>query len=323
MVSVFEKNGFTELNTEYKDLEIYSKDNVGLISMKKFKDDIKAHRQSGNHLDYDLMRELKEALLFFQNESRIHKLIITSSHKVAFSRGAKIEDVLGASEEKCRDFLSKAQDLLLTLQKFTKPVIAAINGLTLGGGFELSLACDYRIASSRENVVFGFPETSLGLIPAMGGTQNLRRIIGEKQARYIISESIINITSEKAKVLGIVENIFPPKELINEAFILANRKGIGKQFHPEKVKADLSANTIRKEIISFLKNRQLKPDPRKTAAPIAAALTDFLFTKTDENQYLNGLLYEYEVFCYLQQTEDCYEGIQALTEERKPFFKGK
>ena len=117
-----EKSGFTKLEDDYKDLEIFIQGPVGLISLKKFKDDIKAHRQSGNHLDYRLIMELKNALKSFEKNSSISSIILTSSHKVAFSRGAKIEEVLDTETEKCRDFLKKAQDLLLFIH-FVNPLL--------------------------------------------------------------------------------------------------------------------------------------------------------------------------------------------------------
>lgn len=323
MINPFEKNGFTEIQNSYKDIEIYQKKRTGLISMKKFKNDIKAHRQSGNHLDHRLINEIKSALNLFENDDSIGSLIITSSHKVAFSRGAKIEDILGATQDKCRDFLSKAQDLIIRVQSFKKPVIAAINGLTLGGGFELALACDYRIASTRENVIFGFPETSLGLIPAMGGTQNLSRIIGKKEAETFISDSVINITTEDALKLNIVEKAVPPGDLISEAYNISVEEGLQKRFDPYMYKAQATGQNINEEMITFFNSKELKSEANELTAPLARALVSFLYDKTDDKHYMDGLRYECEVFCYLQQTEDCQEGIQALIDERKPAFKGR
>ncbi len=323
MISIFEKNGFTPLDRNYEDLEVFQKDSVGLISMKKFKDDIKAHRQSGNHLDNRLLKEIQNALALFEEMDNIHSLILTSSHKVAFSRGAKIEDVLGASSGKCREFLKDAQDLLLSIQSFGKPVIAAINGLTLGGGFELALACDYRISSTRENVIFGFPETSLGLIPAMGGTQNLGRVIEREKALGIISDAVVSITPEEAVNLGILEKTVAPRDLIGEAFSFAVQKNLQRKLDLNTYKENLNKDDITLEIIEHLRDKILKPVDGKSAAPIAMELTEFLFSKTSESQYLDGLLYEYEIFCYLQQTDDCREGIEALIGERPAVFKGK
>jgi len=323
MISLFEKKGFIELPGTFLDLEVWKKNSVGLISLKKNKHDIKAHRISANSLDQRVMMEINDALDYFSKEREIQSLILTSSHKVAFSRGAAIESVQNSSIEKCRDFLTKAQQLLLTVQSFPKPVICAVNGLTLGGGFELALACDSRIASTRENVVFGFPETSLGLIPAMGGTQNLSRIAGRETAFEIISRAAVDINTEKALELKIIEKAVAPSDLIDEALFRAENFSAGKTFYPGNFRQNIKAETIRREIKAFLNKTGPEIYRREGVAPVAAALTDFLFSHTENDQYLDSLLYEYEVFCYLQQTEDCSEGIQAMIDEREAIFKGK
>jgi enoyl-CoA hydratase len=323
MISLFEKKGFKELPNTFLDLEIWKKNSVGLISLKKNKSDIKAHRISANCLDHRIITELTDALAFFSKERDIRSLILTSSHKVAFSRGAAIESIQNTSIDKCRDFLTKAQQLLLNVQSFPKPVICAVNGLTLGGGLELALACDCRISSTRENVVFGFPETSLGLIPAMGGTQNLSRIAGKEKAFEIISRAAVDINADEALKLKIIEKAVAPSDLIDEAYIRAENFKDGKVFYPEKFRQNVKAEQIRMEIESFLKDSERDMYRKAGVAPIAAALTDFLFSHTENDQYLDGLLYEYEVFCYLQQTEDCSEGIQAMIDERRPEFKGE
>jgi enoyl-CoA hydratase/carnithine racemase len=323
MISLFEKSGYIKLDQTYKDLDLYQKNNVGLISMNKFKDDKKAHRISGNHLDYRMIEELEKALSFFEESKTIHSVILTSSHKVAFSRGAKIEEVLGASTQECRDFLSEAQNLLITVQSFSKPLIAAITGLTLGGGLELALACDYRISSTRENVVFGFPEITLGLIPAMGGTQNLTRVIGKEKALEMIINGVSDITPEKALELHLINKAVPPAELIEEAYQFAKGVNQKKTIDLEKYKVTISQEEIIHDIHHYLEDNKSEEPWNSGVAPIAQGLTRLLFSKMDEEEYLNGLLYEFEVFSYLQQTEDCEEGIQALIEERRPKFKGR
>jgi len=322
MISLLEKNGFEEIESNFEDLEIGKKDSVGLISLKKSKKNIKEHRISGNRLDRALISEISDILAMWADDPTLSSLILTSSHKVAFSRGAAIEEILDADPDSCRSFVRDAQDLILTVQSFPKPLIAAVNGLTLGGGLELILACDERIAGDRENVVFGFPETSLGLIPAMGGTQNLKRLLGGELARDIISKATVDMGAEKALKLGLIRKIVPSSELIEEAYKLAKSFKGGKAFPLPPPDESISSVIIIREIDHFLKNTNLEKYKGRNSAPLAAALTDFIFNHTKSDNYREGLMVEREVFVYLQQSEDCREGIRAMTEEREPFFRG-
>jgi len=320
MISILEKNGFDETESDFEDLEIGKKDSVGLISLKKSKKNIKEHRISGNRLDRALISEIRDILAMWADDPALSSVILTSSHKVAFSRGAAIEEILDADSESCRSFVRDAQNLILAVQSFPKPLIAAVNGLTLGGGLELIMACDERLAGDRENVVFGFPETSLGLIPAMGGTQNLRRLLGGEPAKDIISRAAVDITAEKALNLGLVRSIVPSSNLIKEAYDLAKNYNRGKAF-PLPDEAEVSVS-VRDEIDIFLKETDLGQYRGRKSAPLAAALTDFIFRRTNRENYREGLLVEREVFVYLQQSKDCREGIRAMMEEREPLFKG-
>lgn len=323
MISLLEKNGYTELDNSFTDLETGIKDQIGLISLKKDKQDIKKHRISGNRLDHRLIDELTAALHLWEKDDSIQSVILTSSHKVAFSRGAAIEEVLGADIASCRTFLEEAQRLLLTLQNFPKPLIAAINGLTLGGGFEIALACDARVAGTRENVIFGFPETTLGLIPAMGGTQNLKRLVGSDKACEIIGRGAVDITPEIALKLGITEAAVPSGSLISAAEDVA-RLTNGKKFNPGQPEDyKVGSTQYEQEIEDYIKGVDVAPYLKGPSAPLAAALTDFIFEKTSDLSYLEGLAFEFEVFSYLQQTEDCREGIQAMVEEREAVFVGR
>ena len=191
MVDLFEKNSFILQETNFRDIDLYQREDIALVVLRKFKNDIKAFRVAANHLDPEILGELDKVLTSLDYQDDIKAVIITSGHKVAFSRGAKIEIMLDADSEECRAFITGAQNFILKIQRLKKPVIAAINGLALGGGLELAMACDYRVLSDRENVVFGLPEASLGVIPGMGGTQNLSRLIGGERAMSIISEIII------------------------------------------------------------------------------------------------------------------------------------
>lgn len=323
MINIFEENGFSLLDSGHKDLEVYRKEDVLLITLAKYKGDKKAFRQASNHLDSGLISELSDVFDALAGKEDIFSVILTSSHKVAFSRGAKIEVLTEATAEGGRLFIEEAQKILLQIQRFNKPVIAAINGLTFGGGLELAMACDYRLSSDRENVVFGLPEASLGIIPGMGGTQNLPRLVGMERAREIIINARVDIDAEAAKKYGLIDKIVPSEKLIEESFLFAANRDLKKGFSIDLDKITASESSIRDEIGNYLKTRKIDVVVDQKAAPLAKALLTFLFEKAAEHTYLDGLKYEQEIFCYLQQTSDCKEGIKALTEERPPVFQGK
>lgn len=323
MTNLFEKSGFKLIESENKDLELYQQEDVILLAMKKFKDNTRAFRQASNHLDTGLISELKEAFNSLSSRNDIQAVILTSAHKVAFSRGAKVEIILTATKEECRQFIGKLQELILQIQRFLKPVIAAINGLTLGGGLELAMACDYRISSDRENVVFGMPEASVGIIPGMGGTQNLTRLIGREKSFDIITNAKIDIDPEKAKQYGLVDMVTPADELISQSFAFAKRKNTKKSFNGTSGPLTVERSLIFEEIKSFLTSKKVEVVPGMRSAPLAKALISLLFEKSSSLNYLDGLKYEQEIIAYLQGTADCREGITALIEERKPVFCGK
>lgn len=323
MIDPFVENGFVVEGNDYNDLDVYKKDRVFLVSMHKFKNDKREFRQSGNHLDDGLISELCSILDTAAKRDDIKSLIITSSHRVAFSRGAKIEVILGATTEQCYKFIKGAQKLIIKCHQFPKPIVAAITGLTLGGGLELAMACDYRIASDRENVVFGLPESSLGIIPGMGGTQNLPRIVGKKIALDMMRNARVDVFAKHALEYGIIEKIVESNNLIEEAYSFASKKDLKKVTVDLSENKDITSSKIIDEIKEYLKTAKIEIESGMKAAPISRSLLSFIVDKTEFCSLIDGLKYEQEVFAYLQQTEDCKEGIQALIKERSPVFKGK
>ncbi len=319
----FEKNQFRSLEKHYEDLDIYQREDVALIAMNKFKADKKVARQAANHLDGDLIRELTEAFEFCSNEDGIHSIILTSAQRFAFCRGAKIEMLHGASDLQCRFFVEKAQDLILSMQRLQKPIVSANTGLTLGGGFELSLACDYRIASDRSNVTFGFPETSLGIIPAMGGTQNLARLVGKEVAKHIIENAVVDITADQALGKGFVDVVVPAQDLIEKSFSFASDADIKKGVDCASSDHSLCSDSIQEDIVAFLKDVSIDVSLQDSVAPLSRVMIDYIYSRTDSDKYLDALKYEQEVLCYLQKTDDCQEGLLAMMEERDAVFNAK
>jgi enoyl-CoA hydratase len=146
-------------------------------------------------------------------------LIITGNGK-AFAAGADVSEMIEMTPEEARDFSRVGQRVLSRLESYPMPVIAAINGYALGGGLELALACDIRLASS--DVQLGMPEASLGLIPGFGGTQRLPRMAGLNNALYLLLTSQ-TISAGQAKNMGLIQQTCQPGELMKLARDTANK----------------------------------------------------------------------------------------------------
>lgn len=145
-------------------------------------------------------------------------LVITGAGK-AFVAGADIAEMQHMNQDEARAFSHKGQQAFARLSKLPFPVIAAINGYALGGGCELALACDIRLAGSK--AVFGMPEVKLGLIPGYGGTQRLPRLIGQGNALYMLTTGE-SVNAEEALRMGLVQKVFSQEGLIDEALKIAH-----------------------------------------------------------------------------------------------------
>ena len=170
-----------------------------------------------NALNNQVLEELEDSLDSI-DKSKVHAVIITGAGEKSFVAGGDIAEMSTLSKEFGKIFSQKGSDIFRKLEKFEIPVIAAINGITLGGGCELSLSCDIRICS--DNAIFGQPEVGLGIIPGFGGTQRLPRIIGAGMAKQMIFTGQ-NINAEEALRIGLVNAVYPQNELLNEAKKLA------------------------------------------------------------------------------------------------------
>ncbi len=321
MIDPFEQGGFVLQENTFNDLDIYRREAVGLIAMAKFKGNKKAFRQASNQIDPRMIEELLTAFREMEQRPDCTAVILASSHRVAFSRGAGIELLEGGDTATCRLFIDKAQALVLAVQRLAKPVIAAVGGLALGGGLELAMACDWRVSGDRENVVFGQPEAVLGIIPAMGGTQNLPRLVGMEKATDIMANARPDVTPAEALDCGLVDRVVPEDRLVEEAFALAASVPSRRAVEGLDLPPDTTPEAIRGEIGTYLAQHPLESGGR--VAPLSKALLAFVAEKTAPGRYLDGLLYEREVFSFLQQTADFCEGVRALVEERPPVFEGR
>lgn len=172
-----------------------------------------------NALNEKVLNELAEITAELRANPDVRVVIITGQGP-SFVAGADIRDMLAKDLPAIRTFTKLGQDVMNGIASLDKPVIAAINGFALGGGLELALACDIRIASTDARM--GFPEVGLGIFPGFGGTQRATRLIGNGRASELIFTGD-PITAEEAASIGLVNRAVPPQELMIEARNMAQR----------------------------------------------------------------------------------------------------
>ena len=170
-----------------------------------------------NALNSQVLADLDAAVGEVERDSEIYVAILTGAGR-SFVAGADIGEMKGFSSAQGKKFGIYGGNIFLRLQNMSTPVIAAINGFALGGGCELSMACDIRLAS--EKAKFGQPEVGLGITPGFGGTQRLPRIVGVSKAMELIFTGNI-IDAAEAKAIGLVSEVYPPDELMPKAMELA------------------------------------------------------------------------------------------------------
>lgn len=174
-----------------------------------------------NALNSQVTLDLKAAISEIENNiSEVRAIVITGEGNKSFVAGADIAEMVKLTPPEARSFLHELQQTLTKLEDLLIPVIAKINGYALGGGLEVALACDIRIAS--DNALIGLPEVSLGLIPAGGGTQRLTRLIGEGHSKYLIMTGT-RLNAQEALQYGIVSKVVPQDKLDEEIDKLLNK----------------------------------------------------------------------------------------------------
>jgi len=156
-----------------------------------------------NCFDYPTLEELRGIIRDIREDSSVRVVIVTGSG-TAFSAGADLKERKTLTEQEVRRNVAAIRDAFTELAALPQPTIAAVNGYAFGGGFELMLACDFRIASA--DAVMGLTETSLGIIPGAGGTQRLPRLIGESRAKELIFTAR-KIDARTADRLGLLNGV--------------------------------------------------------------------------------------------------------------------
>jgi enoyl-CoA hydratase len=181
---------------------------------------VKLDRPPVNALNRQVEDEIAGVFEELGTFSDVGAVVITGGGTKAFIAGADIKMLSEKSPEEAFEMSIATKRVLSKIEKFDRIVIAAVNGLALGGGCEIALACDIRVAD--ESAVFGFPEVSLGLLPGAGGTQRLPRLVGMGKAKEMILTGD-PISADDAKRIGLVEKIAPKGEAVAEAKSIAKR----------------------------------------------------------------------------------------------------
>jgi enoyl-CoA hydratase/carnithine racemase len=171
-----------------------------------------------NSFNFQLLKELRDEIekLRFDADTRV--IIITGSGEKAFCAGADLKERATLSPVEVKKFIYTIRNLFTSIEYLPKPVIAAVNGIALGGGTELALACDIRLASKTASM--GLTETRLAIIPGAGGTQRMPRLIGKGKAKELIFTGR-RVGAEEALDIGLVNAISEPEELLSDCVKMA------------------------------------------------------------------------------------------------------
>ncbi len=238
-----------------------------------------------NTYSYEMMRQLDDAILQARFDENVHVLVIRGAGEKFFCAGADIGMLNSVTPTFKYYFCLHANETLTRLEQTPKLVIAALNGHTVGGGLEIALACDIRIARRNAGKV-GLPEVTLGVLPGTGGTQRLARALPKNKAIELMTEGKL-ISFEEAEELGLINYIFEPENYWDEVLNYA------RQFCPPN-KASRAVGRIKRAVQSG------------TEVAFSEAL---------------AIERELQQLCF--QSEDAKEGLAAYNEKRKASFSGR
>ena len=238
-----------------------------------------------NTYTYEMMHQLDEVILKARFDDSVHVMVLRGHGDKFFSAGANIGMLNTVTPRFKFFFCLHANETLNRLEQTPKLTIAALNGHTVGGGLEIAMACDFRLAKENAGKI-GLPEVNLGVLPGTGGTQRLARLVGKARAIELMAKGEL-FSFDRAKELGIVHEILPAKEFWEQVMLYAN------QFCPPH-KASKAVGLIKRSV--------------QTGAEIP---------------FESALALERELQQQLFQSEDAKEGIAANVEKRVAEFKGR
>ncbi|MBS4537612.1 short-chain-enoyl-CoA hydratase [Clostridium sp. D2Q-11] len=196
---------------EFNSLTLQKEDKIAILKINRPK--------ALNALNTEVLLELDKAIEELKSDQDVNVIILSGEGK-AFVAGADILEMKEKTANEARDFAKVGIELFRKIEMIEKPVIAAVNGFALGGGCELSMACDMRIAS--EKAKFGQPEVGLGITPGFAGTQRLPRLVGSAKAKELIFTGDV-IDAKEAERIGLVNKVVNPEELMDETMKLAKK----------------------------------------------------------------------------------------------------
>lgn len=191
-------------------VDLEQRGSIGILTMNR--------PEALNALNDQVLRDLDAALDAVEANDEILVVILTGAGR-SFVAGADIGQMKDFTSVQAKKFGAYGNSVFLKLENFPKPVIAAVNGFALGGGCELAMSCDIRLAS--DNALFGQPEVGLGITPGCGGTQRLARFVGAGKAKEMLYTARANYTAQDALNMGLVNYVYPLENLLDEAVKLA------------------------------------------------------------------------------------------------------
>ncbi|MBE0431470.1 MAG: enoyl-CoA hydratase/isomerase family protein [Dehalococcoidia bacterium] len=256
----------------YENLIVEREDNVGIITL---------NRPPANPINLALLEELDAVFTEWAKDKTVRAVIITGAGVKGFSAGFDLKTAGTPDGEKA---MWRGQEVFSRIEKYPKPVIAAMNGFALGGGCELAMSCHFRIMVNSERVVAGQPEIDVGIIPGWGGTQRLPRLVGKSRALEMMLLGT-RISAPEALSIGLITRMSEPGKVMDDARELA--KSLAKK------------------------------------APIAVQVILDAVTRGLETGIDQGMKIELEGSQRVQKTKDAVEGIMAFVEKREAVFKGE
>ena len=255
-------------------VEVTKQDHIGIITMNR--------PEALNALSKAVFADLSTALDEVERDDDIYVVVITGAGR-AFIAGADIGEMATMNVEEGLNFSELGNNLLMRVDMFPKPTIAAVNGFALGGGCEIAMSCDIILAAGpnaegKGGAKFGQPEVGLGITPGFSGTQRLPRRIGTAKAKELIFSGKV-IDAAEAKAIGLVNEVYPMEQLMDAAIAMAQ---------------------------SFAVN-----------APIAVKYSKACIDRGMQMDIDDGIALENELFAMCFATEDQKEGMGAFLEKRK------